>query len=216
MGKRTGLAKGQLRALARLSRVQELSGFYLAGGTAIAHHLGHRRSRDLDVFSGSKSADLAGIRLALTRGPTKVVVVGESDATLQLRFGGELLDIVRYPFPLLEAPRAGPGDFPVAGLRDLVAMKLAATARRGVRRDFWDVYAIASQGLSLREAGLAYVARFGVRQSDLYHVARALTYFADADREAAFPSGLTRAGWAEIKAFFLREAPTLLEDTTRA
>jgi hypothetical protein len=42
------LAPEQLRALDLLSRVPALDGYYLAGGTAIALHLGHRQSLDLD------------------------------------------------------------------------------------------------------------------------------------------------------------------------
>ena len=31
---------------------------------------------------------------------------------------------------------------PVASLRDLAAMELAAVAKRGVRREYWDLYEI--------------------------------------------------------------------------
>lgn len=43
MAKATGLAAEQRRALDRLSKLKELRAFYLAGGSAIALHLGHRR-----------------------------------------------------------------------------------------------------------------------------------------------------------------------------
>jgi hypothetical protein len=89
-------------------------------------------------------------------------------------------------------------------------MKLAAVSQRGLRRDFWDLHAIAASGLPLREMAGAYVTKFGVTKSDLYHVLRSLTYFDDAEREPEYPSGLNPGKWERIKAFFRAEAPLLL------
>ena len=111
-----------------------------------------------------------------------VEVVSAADASLRVLLGEVPVDLVRYPYAPLEAPQIGAEAFPVAGLRDLAAMKLAAIARRGLRRDFWDLYAMADAGLSLHEAADAYVAKFRLAESDLYHVLRALTYFADAEK----------------------------------
>lgn len=119
------------------------------------------------------------------------------------------VDFVRYPYPLLEAPGEAFG-LGLAGLRDLAAMKLAAISRRGLRRDFWDLREVLRSGLSLRECCEAYQQRFGVREADLYHVLRALTYFADAEKDPVLPAGLDASGWTAIKAFFLAEAPKLL------
>ncbi|MGQ0504572.1 MAG: nucleotidyl transferase AbiEii/AbiGii toxin family protein [Myxococcaceae bacterium] len=98
----------------------------------------------------------------------------------------------------------------MAGPLDLAVMKLAAIARRGLRRDFWDLYVVVKSGIALPDIGLAYVCRFGVAESDLYHVLRALTYFEDAERDSALPTGMTAQLWAELKRFFLVEAPKLV------
>lgn len=45
MGKPAGLAKDQQRALGRLTKLPALRGFYLARCSAVAFHLGHRRSK---------------------------------------------------------------------------------------------------------------------------------------------------------------------------
>ena len=65
MGKPTGLAKEQRRALDRLKGVRGIERFYLAGGSAIASHLHHRRSADLDLFSLSKDVDLFTLAASL-------------------------------------------------------------------------------------------------------------------------------------------------------
>jgi hypothetical protein len=210
MGRITGLAKEQRRALGRLKAVPGLQRFYLAGGSAVATHLGHRRSLDLDLFSAPGDVDLHALAEAVTTALPEARILGESDVSIHLRVDDVPVDLVRYPYAPLDPPVPGPEDVPVAGLRDLAAMKLAAIARRGLRRDFWDLYALAEAGFSLRRAADAYVAKFGVKQADLYHALRALTYFDDAEKDPELPRGLSARRWETIKAFFRTEAPKLL------
>ena len=48
------LARRQERVLSEIGPLLTRRGFYLAGGTAVALHLGHRRSVDLDWFTAGK------------------------------------------------------------------------------------------------------------------------------------------------------------------
>jgi hypothetical protein len=123
--------------------------------------------------------------------------------------GEAAVDIVNYEHPTLEPPVESSLGFRVATLLDLATMKLAAISRRGLRRDFWDLHEIVHAGIALATAADAYVRRFGVSATDLYHVMRALTYFGDAERDP-LPDRLTSEHWSEIKAYFEREAPRLL------
>jgi hypothetical protein len=83
-------------------------------------------------------------------------------------------------------------------------MKLAAIARRGIRRDFWDLYEIAVQSpVTLPTALDAYRAKFGSAESDIYYVLGSLTYFADAEAEP-LPAGLTPAKWTRVMEYFER------------
>jgi len=205
----SSLAKSQLDALGRLKRAGALDGLVLVGGGAIGFHLGHRRSRDLDLFTAGKKPSLAVLkrRIAGIRGAR---IVGESDATLAVDLSGVAIDFVQYPYALLDAPLDGPRGTSVATLRDLAPMKLSALARRGLRRDFWDLYAIIRAGRPLQQIASDYRAKFGLAEADLYHVARALTYFDDAEREEALPEGMTPTLWRSIKRFFTTAAPALL------
>jgi len=195
--------------LDRLSAIRGFERFYLAGGSAIAFHLHHRRSRHLDLFGPAK-APFAPFQALATARTRAVEVIEVGDATLRLRLGNVPVDIVRYPHRLLERPVPGPHGVLIATLRDLATMKLAAAARRGLARDFWDIYAIAKSGLTLAEMSQAYVERFEVAESDLYHVWRALLWFEDAGRERPRPEGMTPALWRRIRAYFEREVPRLL------
>ncbi|MBI2570193.1 MAG: nucleotidyl transferase AbiEii/AbiGii toxin family protein [Candidatus Schekmanbacteria bacterium] len=211
MGKTTSLAAEQLRALDRLKTIPGLASFYLAGGSAVALHLGHRLSLDLDLFSLTRDVNLEEVAAAAAVSMPDFRVLALSDVCLRAVVGGIAVDIVRYPYPPLAPPAVvDPLEFPVASLRDLAAMKLAAIARRGLRRDFWDLFAICTSGHPLAEACDAYLARFGRSQPDLYHVLRALTYFADAEKEEVLPAGMTEQMWGEVKKFFTSEAPKLL------
>ncbi len=175
-----GLAEEQRRALDRLSEAPGLPDFYLAGGTAIAIHCGHRRSLDLDLFSLRPDVDLESTVQLIAAKFMSCEVVSRSDA--------------------------------LAGLRDLGVMKFAAIARRGIRRDFWDLFAILNLGeYTLRSLAADYLCKFGVRESDLYHVLKALTYFDDAERDPALPQGMTLELWQDIKTFFRTHAPELVD-----
>jgi len=211
VGKPTDLAKAQQSALARLSKVRALRQFYLAGGTAIAHHLGHRQSFDLDLFSLRPSVDLGSLARTLVRDLPGLEVLDETDAVLKVKLGETAIDVVCYPYAPLAQPETGPAGFAIAGLLDLAVMKLAAIASRGIRRDFWDLYEILQHGFTLREVGDAYLLHYKTSKTDLYHVARALTFFSDAEKDPALPAGLSPRRWGLIKRFFEKAAPLLLQ-----
>lgn len=202
MGRKSVLAAAQRRALARLSALPIAQQLYLAGGTAVALHLDHRRSLDLDFFSRGDNLDLERARREITDAGARVEVIAQSDATLHLRLEGADVDIVRYRYPLLEPPSPIEG-VTVAGLRDLAAMKLAAIAKRGLRRDFWDIHEmLTSQAVSPREVFDDYRTKFQTSEADTYHVLRALVWFEDAEGEPVMPRGLTARRWRRIRAYF--------------
>jgi hypothetical protein len=212
VGRATGLSQTQLAALAQLKPLAAGLGLHLVGVSAIAVHLGHRRSADLDLFSMSPGLDLERARVGLVAAMPSAKIVGIGEATLHARCGRTAVDIVAYPYRPLVKPRPGPQGVAIASLTDLAAMKLAAIARRGIRRDFWDLHAILrSRRVGLRAALRAYSRKFGGAEPDLYPVLRALTYFADADAEPVFPAGLSAQAWARIKADFARLAATALD-----
>ena len=67
------LTQAQQTLLELLSRIPDVRTYYLAGGTALALHLGHRRSRDFDFFRAKEFVpqDL----LSALRGATEVDVL---------------------------------------------------------------------------------------------------------------------------------------------
>jgi hypothetical protein len=203
-----GISREQRRPLDRLKVERDLPPTYLAGGVAVALHLGHRRSRALDLFTFPGEVSIEPFRRLAEDDDAELVTA--TDVAIHLRLGTTPVDVVRYRFPLLEQPVAGPGGWSTAGLIDLAAMKLAAIARRGLRRDFWDLDAMLETGISLTQAGEAFRSRFGKGEADLYHVTRAPTSFDDAERDTIFPEGMSARRWSAIKACFEACAHELL------
>jgi hypothetical protein len=68
----TELPESQRRALDRLKPLAHTLGLYLAGGAAIAFHLQHRVSRDLDLFGSSPDLDLERVRAVMAELPELV------------------------------------------------------------------------------------------------------------------------------------------------
>jgi hypothetical protein len=175
-------------------------GFYLGGGTGIALQLGHRRSEDFDFFC-TESFDVPGLARMLEQLPGYAEVAMGRD-TLHCRVGDVKLSFILYPvglrYPLLSFDR-----MPVADWRDILAEKLKTVSQRGSRKDFYDIHACCTlRKTSPQQAVELLRVRFDGTGLNLYHVARSLVWFENADREPD-PVLLKPAGWAEVKAFFV-------------
>ena len=119
--------------------------FYLAGGAALALHLGHRTAHGLDLMSSGNRlapADRRDLLFRLLAAEPAARVETARDGYLFAHLPGPVaLRCFWYPYPLLE-PLAEAAGFPVASLVDLALMKLGALVSRGARRDFVELYLI--------------------------------------------------------------------------
>ena len=80
-------------------------------------------------------------------------------------------------------------------------MKLLAVDQRGAKRDFVDVYALASHGRPLAEMLELYRRKFAIE--NVPRVLYSLTYFEDAEGDP-MPNILTGVAWEQVKAEILR------------
>jgi hypothetical protein len=200
------LTRSQQTLLELLSRTAEVRTFYLAGGTAVALHLGHRRSRDLDLF---RSKDfLPQDLLTVLRDTGELEVLQEAAGTLTVMLRGVPVSFFRYDYPLLRPLRETPWGLLLAEPEDIAAMKLAALAGRGSRKDFVDLYFYAREVEPLEVAFRRFREKLSGVNVDPYHLLRSLTFFDDAEPEA-MPELLRPVAWDEIKAFFRAEASRL-------
>jgi hypothetical protein len=199
----------QQAALGLLSRSAEVRSFYLAGGTALALHLGHRRSRDFDFFRPNDfppTTMLGAIRDDLG----EVEVLQAASGTLTVLLHGVPTSFFRYDYPLLRPTHGSPWNISVADPEDIVAMKLSALAGRGSRRDFVDLYCYCQAGHALGDLFARFRQKYRGVRFDLYHVLRSLVFFDDAEGEP-MPEMIQAVAWQDIKAFFQAHATRLFQ-----
>lgn len=181
-----------LDLLRRLQRLPDLTSTRLVGGTALALHLGHRKSVDLDMF-GTFDPIVSYRKLLADAGHS---VEGAENGTVQsLRVNNVKVDLVNCPYPWLD-DAIEEGNIRLAGLRDIAAMKLSAVANRGRKKDFIDVARLLDV-FSLDQMLSLYKEKFSV--SELSFPLRGLMYFDDAEEDPMpemFDSNFT---WENVK-----------------
>ena len=203
------LPEAQRAALFALSPATA-RGFYLAGGTALCLHLGHRRSIDIDLFR-VESFDPEELLEDLKRAGVNPKTPATKPDTLWIEVEGVKTSLMRFPYPLVNGTENCSG-IEVASLDDIAAMKIEAISSRGARKDFYDLYFICqTTPLDLRAALGAFGRRFASAQPEILHRLKALTYFEDAEQEPE-PELLKPASWREVRSFFEAEVRTLFRN----
>ncbi|MCX5971134.1 MAG: nucleotidyl transferase AbiEii/AbiGii toxin family protein [Coprothermobacterota bacterium] len=138
----------QRRILACLSQIPDLIQFYLTGGTALAEfYLGHRKSFDLDIFTGEEGLVQPFSRQAVgaLRGSNIVVQVVRQFATFVELSCIEHDESTEVQFALDSPFHLNPPDnseygIQIASFADLATDKLLAFTGRMESRDAVDLF----------------------------------------------------------------------------
>lgn len=181
--------------------VVDLPYWFVIGGQAMRCFCPYRPSRDVD-FGVTSARDLDDLVQQLQR-RGRVEIAERSDDTAHLRFEG--IDVSIFVMAMM-SPFVSDRCLSVTGL---LATKLHAILDRGTRRDFFDLYVtLHRHALGIAEclAAMKQVYRQDVNELLLL---RALTFFDDAEREAALP-GEGPDDWATVKEFFWDRVGQLL------
>ena len=152
--------------------------YYLVGGTAIALHIGHRRSVDFDMFKMSA--------INHKRNLDKIVAAGfdhqvtrRVEEQMNLLVNGVKVTFFQYPFPV--APEdVFENVFRLPSLISLAAMKAYALGRRSKWKDYVDLYFLLTRHFSLAEISSKATEIFGELFSEKLFRAQ-LSYFDDID-----------------------------------
>jgi len=137
-----------------------------------------------------------------------VRVLQEANNTLTVDFRGVKTSFFAFSHSMVRPLETGMCGWGMASIPDIAAMKLAAIAGRGSRKDFVDIYFICRDCFPLKEAFHFLQVKFTGQEYDLYHVLRSLTYFEDAEAEP-MPKLRKPADWQQIKSFLTMEATRL-------
>lgn len=167
--------------------------FVLVGGTNLSLRLGHRISVDLDLFT-NESWDTEWVFQQIQSHFSHIILGSQTDTMLFLYVQDVKVDMLLLPYPLIK-PIDEIAGIRLASVPDIIAMKLSAVARRGVKKDFWDIAALLDEYDIAQMIGF-YQAKYESR--DIFHVIRSLVYFEDAENQKD-PQRLKSTSWQEVK-----------------
>lgn len=202
----TILPKATQTALTFLSKQSWLkrSQWYLAGGTALALHMQHRVSVDLDFFT--PQTDFAAGKL-VSHFPTQAwETTIAREGTLYGKLYKAKVSFIAYPFFQQREPTAWYGNVRVLVPKDIAVMKIIAISQRGAKRDFIDLYWYVQNKEPLRDILLRLSDQYPTVAHDYGHILKSLVYFDDAEPDP-MPTIRFQAKWDQVKNFFKREVP---------
>ncbi len=192
------VAKSSIKILEDIS--SKIKNFYLAGGTGLALQLGHRKSEDFYFFS----AKLFNSKLLLKKlkGDKEILV---SEGTIHIVIKNFRFSFLFFEVPLLFKPIIW-HKIKIAHFKDIVSEKIRTISMRGAKKDFYDLYAVLKNNLSIGEACDIFKRRFLKGNINTYHILKSFVYFEDAEKDPS-PILLHKSSeweWEKVKDFFIR------------
>ena len=200
-----------LKSLEFLSKEPWLSesGWYLAGGTALALQVGHRQSVDLDFFTEKKEfEDIEVLSHFADNKDWKSDVVKKS--TIYGELFGAKISFIAYPFFVPKQTFLMYGSIRIIRPIDIAVMKVIAISQRGRKRDFFDLYWTAQHIEPIVETVKRLKEQYPTIAHNYHHILKSLVYFDDAEPDPA-PEIYFQATWEEVKTFFRRKVPWATE-----
>ena len=187
-----------LALLKKMMQMPELRQFNLAGGTGLALQIGHRLSIDLDLFTHEEYDNTKVLQTLQSLGDLDTLV--DKPPFLQVRVDDVKMDFLKFPYGFVQEYAEIEG-VRLVSIEHIAIMKLLAIARRGVKKDFFDLYFILER-YTLAE--LVQMFEEKLPNIDMFHILKSLTYFKDADPDAD-PQMLIKISWATVKKAIIKK-----------
>ena len=151
------LTKNQVELLKHIEKFCRK--FYLVGGTAIALHLGHRRSLDFDLFC---QTDLlkSQIRKKLVQFPFKQIKLFEDADQMHFLIHNVKITFFSFPYPIEHPIKIG-RLISIPTLLTLASMKAFALGRRAKWKDYINLFFILRDHYTIEEVSNEAVKNFG-------------------------------------------------------
>jgi hypothetical protein len=182
-----------------LKKENLLKDFYLAGGTAVALHLGHRISYDLDFFSNKNFDGLLLKQIVSNLGDYRDALSNKNN--LIGIFNGTKLSFIHYKPVLIGVPELL-DEVTIASIKDLSAMKVEAISQRGAKRDFIDLFCIMQKNnASITDVISQYIEKYKDFNPTIIHILKSIRYFDDAEKDI-MPTMKIPIQWQDVKHFF--------------
>lgn len=172
-----------------LPYIQDINkNFLLVGGTAIALHLGHRKSIDFDFFS-DQEFDIDSLKNQLRKNLSfdKILIDKANEFTFISK--GVKITYLYYPFPIKGNLTQAEHNLQLPDITTLLAMKIYALSRRSKWKDYVDIY-FGLKHMALDEIITKAKTIFGTELNEKI-IRTQLAYFKDIDytEEVIYMSG---------------------------
>ena len=195
------LTENQLQLLPILSECKRE--FYLVGGTAIALHIGHRRSIDFDLFK-EKNLNIKKILEKLDQTSNKYIITRRVTEQLNLVINNVKLTFFQFPYTII-SDAGFEKVFRMPDLLSLAAMKAFAMGRRAKWKDYVDLYYILKDHYSIVQIAQKANSLFKDQFSEKLFRAQ-ISFFDDVDYSEKVEFLKTSINEQEIKAFLIDKA----------
>lgn len=152
--------------------------YYLVGGTAIALHIGHRRSIDFDLFKPSAINHKRNLD-KIAASSFDYTVTRRVSEQMNLVINNVKVTFFQYPFPINPTIRFDK-HFRLPDLLQLAAMKAYALGRRSKWKDYVDLYFLLRDHFTIADISAVATQIFGELYSEKMFRSQ-LCYFDDID-----------------------------------
>lgn len=202
------------KVLEKIKDIAVKNSAVLGGGTALALHIGHRMSVDLDFFTG-KPFRVETLISDIRKLSSSFNVIAEGEDFLTANVDGIKVSLFKYDYPFTDRLTSCKG-IKVAGPLDIAAMKIIAVSQRGTKRDFVDLYFLL-QDIPFHRIAAHTVKRFGPERINPVHIGKSFVYFSDADSdpEPQYLKG-KEVKWDKIRKFFRSHVKQIVFDLDAA
>ncbi len=189
-------------------------GGLLMGGTALAVHLRHRISRDLDVFS-VEPFEHGEIEERLRSTGALVERRSSGGASLDCVVDGVLVQFVYAPDQQVLREPTELAGMRIGSQADLCATKLRAIGGRAELRDYFDLMCLETLGeLNLTDGFALYLARYGLESDhvSVRHILEALGYLDDVADDPYLERSVGKDVRDAVTSYWRRRQPELLSN----
>lgn len=187
-------AAGGVRLAAHLN----LGPFRLAGGTALAWGLGHRRSDDLDFFTREPGGLALSVQERLGAQMRQLDPSGGlnlSERTIHATVTGCRVSFFEIEGRWVRPPVSTAEGLWLASVDDVAAMKMVAIQTRSAKKDFYDLHALKRHGYGAQRLyDLARAAMPAIDAEVAHLLVRCLVDFTDAELDPD-PISLDNTTW---------------------
>jgi len=155
-----------------------IENFCLVGGTALALHLGHRISVDIDLFT-LEDFNSDELLTNLSSDFNTIEPIIKTNNTLLVEVDSIRTDLIKFNYPFQNI--IFENNIRLLSLEDIASMKLDAITGRGKKKDFYDLFYLL-QRFTLPEMLDLHIQKY--QHSTIFHVIKSLTWFEDAESDA--------------------------------